>query len=468
MTLKDLERTLNTQGGHLSGVYKITRKSDGRVYIGQSECITARILQHIKNIREGNSEKIDGAIRAEGWENFVYEVELALPELNTEQLWAAESTYIAKYDSYANGFNKTKGNHIGKYDHACFIRKNVVSAEVTKFIRDHFKLSYFNKQVLLIGFFSDQFVNALKYFDCNVTIINKIFEDSRDFGNYIIEEIEHYKNMKFDLIIANPPYGKVGANIAKTIIDSISYTEFINLLPANDYKRNDTKDLYRYVDLDSMISLQDAFSDAAVTTHIARLVKTPNMTITPEEFEIENYATPCLKKYFYVTRSRKHYAIDNTGELHKIKNPDANYTFFLNGRDINHKHLPWKNGRYTEESLTYQWNINKITYAEATKYSQPSAIARGEVYFYGNTITFHTTTEKDNFTNFVYNNRLFINSLFAAVQADGRFVLGKMFPKVDWSRAWTVEEVLLDYGYTPEEIVEVIAAVNNLETESDE
>lgn len=467
MTVKDLEKELIAKGGNLSGIYKITRKSDGKIYIGQSECIVKRILQHIDNVRETNSEKIDGAIRSEGWDNFTYEVELALPELNTEQLWLAESTYIAKYDSYNTGFNKTKGNHIGKYDHAEFTRKNVVSVALTKEIRDHFKLILKNKKVLLINLFDEQFVDALKYNDCEVIQISKYFESKEDLGNYIMEELKNYMNVKFDLIIANPPYGKIGANITKTIIDKIKYDEYINLLPANDYKRNDTKDLFRYVELGSMVSIREAFSDASVTTHVARITNIPNTSITLEEFEIENYANALLKKYFYVTRSRKHYAIDNTGELHKIKNPDANYTFFLNGRDINHKHLPWKNGKYTEESLTYQWNINKITYTEAMKYSQPSAVAKGEIYFYGNTITFDTTVEKDNFTNFVYDNRLFINSLFAAVQADGRFVLGKIFPKVDWTRSWTVEEILKDYGYTDLEIQEVMNDLVNFKDMED-
>ena len=189
MTIKDLERELISKGGNLSGIYKITRKSDGKVYIGQSDCIVKRILQHINNKTEINSEKIDGAIKAEGWENFTYEVELALPSLNTEQLWLAESTYIARYDSYNTGFNKTKGNHIGKYDHDLFVRKNVVTADITKVIRDHFKIDFSNKKVLLINLFDEQFVDVLKYQGCEVVQISKYFEEQKDLGNYITEEL---------------------------------------------------------------------------------------------------------------------------------------------------------------------------------------------------------------------------------------------------------------------------------------
>ena len=48
-----------------------------------------------------------------------------------------------------------------------------------------------------------------------------------------------------------------------------------------------------------------------------------------------------------------------------------------------------------------------------------------------------------------------------AVNCDSAIVLGKVFPKVDWTRAWTVEEILADYGYTETEIAEVIADLEN-------
>lgn len=460
MTIKDLERELISKGGNLSGIYKITRKSDGKVYIGQSDCIVKRILQHINNKTEINSEKIDGAIKSDGWENFTYEVELALPSLNTEQLWLAESTYIARYDSYNTGFNKTKGNHIGKYDHDLFVRKNVVTADITKVIRDHFKIDFSNKKVLLINLFDEQFVNVLKYRNCEVIQISKYFEEQKDLGNYIMEELKNYMDIKFDLIIANPPYGKVGANITKTIIDKIEYDEYINLLPANDYIRNDDKDLFKYVDLDSMTSLKGAFKDAAVTTHLARINKKPHRYISWEEFEIENYVDESLTKYFYATIKRKHSAIDGVvSNLYKDKtmNVSNNTSVIFGWRDLPHKHLP-----YSRNCTTYNWNVTKSIDINDL-YSHHKANNVGLVEFVH--IRFGTDLEKANFVNFVYSDAgfKFTSKVFTALNLDGSKASAwkSAFPKVDWTRSWTVEEILADYGYTQKEIDEVMADLIN-------
>ena len=86
------------------------------------------------------------------------------------------------------------------------------------------------------------------------------------------ERIDMLKSIEGNLIIiANPPYGAIGANIAYTIREKIDYECFVNLLPANDYKRNKTKDLFNYQS--EMEPVNDGFDDAAVTTHLCLVSK---------------------------------------------------------------------------------------------------------------------------------------------------------------------------------------------------
>ena len=98
-------------------------------------------------------------------------------------------------------------------------------------------------------------------------------------------------SIKFDLVIANPPYGSIGANITKNIIDNIDFGEYVNLLPANDYKRNTEKNLFQYAR--EMENINDGFKDAMVTTHLCKIAKNA-INITLDEFEIMNYIDPLL------------------------------------------------------------------------------------------------------------------------------------------------------------------------------
>ena len=74
------------------------------------------------------------------------------------------------------------------------------------------------------------------------------------------------------------------------------------------------------------------------------------------------------------------------------------------------------------------------------------------------TITFNTENEKLNFTNFIYSNLgfKFLSKLFTSINADSYVIVRKYYPKVDWTRSWTVEEILKDYGYTEDEIKKII------------
>ena len=278
-----------------------------------------------------------------------------------------------------------------------------------------------------------------------------------------IKHIEEIDYMKTDLLISNPPYGAIGANITNTLIQKIDYEEFINLLPANDYKRNETKDLFKYQS--DMKPINDGFIDAAVTTHVARIHKgtaedpAPNINMTLDEFERSQYIDRSLDKYFEENSKRTHYAIDKSSELQNIKNPDLTKIIFIGSRDINHKHLP-----YSKNTLTNNINLNLLSYKEiCEKFCMKSAKEKGELYFQGNCFVLNTQKEKDNIINLVYSKDgfRFISKLFTSMNVDGRTPLYKVFPEVDWTHSWTVEEILKDYGYTEDEIKTVMADLDN-------
>ena len=458
MTIKELEKDLIEKNAKLAGIYKITRKSDGKIYIGQSDCILTRIRQHINNTsRESDTSKIDGAIAAEGIDAFEFEVELTISNATTELLWELEAQFIAKYNSNVVGFNKTKGNRVGQYRQ--FLRKNVLLAASTKDIRDHFGLNFEKKKILLLNYFDDQFTSVLRYNDCTVVQICGYFDDDKEYGNYIMEELKKYVNVKFDLIVANPPYDKIGANITKAIIDTIDYDEFVNLLPANYYIKNDTNDLYKYVDISTAKPLHKAFDDAKVTTLLAKINKKPCKYLTWDAFEMETYTDSMLKDYFYETRKRVHYAIDagRRPQFSTITTEDCTNTILLGIRDMNHKHLT-----YDKQCDTYLWNALKVIDIKKLMSNvgkTGSANKQASHYF----ITFKSSLEKDNFAEFMYSNDgfRFLSKVFTALNADSMVATGKFLPKVDWTRSWTVEEILTDYGYTQSEIDEVMADLVN-------
>lgn len=476
MTLQDIKKDLIAHGGNLPGVYKITRKSDGKVYIGQTEKpIVERIEQHINNkhINHG-SDNIDKAIKVEGIDAFKYEVELFLPHADTDQLWDLESQYIEKYNSCLNGFNLTKGNHVGKStkNTASYIL-HTVKVSLFKRLVKQFNLNFTNKTVLLINSFGPYVKAHLDFEDCIVTQITSsdfvesdkngnLVVNSKEYGKYIMEELNKLKDKHFDIIISNPPYSSIGANITDYIRKEIDYNEFVNLLPANDYMRNTTHDLFKYTDLPNMIAINNGFEDAAVTTHAARILKEPCMYITADAFEIENYIDPSMKKYFYETRKRNHTAIDSATykpALATFKQKfDLNKCFYIGKRYINDEHLP-----YTKNCVGYKINVeHSLSHDDVIAMSAKSEQANGNVGDFS-LIQLDTELEQRNMAELFYSPEgfRFFAKIAVAMNLDSYCPPSKYMPKVDWKKKWTVAGILKEYGHTQEEIDNILADLNN-------
>lgn len=93
-------------------IYYIKNKKSGRMYIGQTvQSLEERVKQHLR----GNTE-IDVEMRSLGIQNFEYKI---IENCSSEDLDTKEIYYIAKYDTYFNGYNNQLGGRRtgkNKYD----------------------------------------------------------------------------------------------------------------------------------------------------------------------------------------------------------------------------------------------------------------------------------------------------------------------------------------------------------------
>lgn len=81
------------------GIYKITNKTNGKSYIGQSIHCGKRLDEHCKG-----DQFIDEIIQLDGIQNFIFEI---LRETTKNELSIWEDYYIIKYDTmFPNGYNK--------------------------------------------------------------------------------------------------------------------------------------------------------------------------------------------------------------------------------------------------------------------------------------------------------------------------------------------------------------------------
>lgn len=97
------------------GIYKYENKLNGKIYIGQSTNLKNRYRQHCydSTLRAPNARitGIDVAIKKYGSDNFDFEV---IEECSVEELDDRERYWIAYYDSYNNGYNRTPGGKVSR------------------------------------------------------------------------------------------------------------------------------------------------------------------------------------------------------------------------------------------------------------------------------------------------------------------------------------------------------------------
>lgn len=130
------------------GIYKITNKINGKIYIGQSRYIERRFTEHKRHYKcESHRKKIAlyKAMWKYGVENFIFEI---LEETSVDVLDEREKYYIDFYKSNHKdmGYNLTEGGEHGPI-YCGETNKNAKLTEDIVFqIREYYRQGYVKKQ----------------------------------------------------------------------------------------------------------------------------------------------------------------------------------------------------------------------------------------------------------------------------------------------------------------------------------
>lgn len=367
-----------------------------------------------------------------------------------DKLGKDESNYKTKLKNPKNIIISYRGqqNHVVR---------NYYINKILEYIPGIYNTIY--QSFLLIGQFDEQFVSQLSGYN-KVYILYDSEEQKISYIDAVEKNLYYFYNTdevlkmckKFDYIIANPPYA-MGNELTKTVVENVEFGKYINLMPASKYKG---KELYKYVE--SIEKVDDNFDDAYVgeSLTITTMSKTADTFSSFDELEMCKFDEKLRK--FYENNSQRENNINysyiykiskNKEEVRKALNEvNSNIDFFIHRRAV-------KDGVHTnDDALDRRWNLGKNVSNTIFGMSRWTGGAWGTQ---GGFIKFLSESEKNNFTDFWYRNGRMglINKLIKGLNKScGTIELA--IPRVDWSHPWTDEEILKEYGYTEEEIKEIL------------
>ena len=373
---------------------------------------------------------------------------------------------IAKYlkDIIAD-LGKDEKNFTANIEKPLRYRKNN-EKKVQKHYVDEYYINIFSKYLgnieegktfFLIGQFHQQFVS---YIARNNTIYI-LYDSEDDKGKYIdvvknnlyyFYDLNEVLKMckKFDYIIANPPYA-MGNDITKTVVENVEFGKYINLMPASKYKG---RELYRYVE--SIEKVEDHFEGAEVgeSLTITTMSKSADIFSSFEELEMRKFDERFKKFYEYNLLSNL--SQKYIGLIQGFTNEETIKNFILK-LDINNDFLisdrVCANG-VDMSGNSYNWNVlRNIKNSDISHGTQ----GKGKWRAHYGVLYFNTEVERTNFTDYWYRNGTagLCHKLIKGLHKTGGTV-DIAIPRVDWSHPWTDEEILKEYGYTEEEIKEIL------------
>lgn len=301
-----------------------------------------------------------------------------------------------------------------------------------------------------------------------------------------IISLEEFLTMTFDLIIANPPY-ELGNDITRCAIESMgTNTQYINIMPISKYKKGK---LSQHI-IPGSIMLQTRaretsdFDGADTYPVICTLSKQPTNNLTFKEFEQQyccNREEGLGKKFF--EEQDKRIAAEAAGlrpkafVLHAVGVRDVDFAKFDSKTSIStniwtpHIAHGWGAQQVYADVATLKykehayidWNFRKVN-KPINEVFNVCHSKTGDTIAQTQTVC-NTEAGKDNMLawmhsaerNGKYRHCGLFTILLRWMNKSTCCPYDLIIPRVDWdSRTWTDEEILRDYGYTEEEIENIL------------
>lgn len=439
------------------GIYKITQKSTGMIYIGQSNNIFARWSQHMNAI---DNLSFHEAFRKDPLD-FTFEIQEITDNGSKENLDKLEKKWITKYDSYNKGFNATRGNGSAKDSKSQML---LVNGSINRLIHEKYLDNVKNQNILIIGNF--KFCNTLALYN-NITIITDDYDFVCDDAENVIyirsageimTEINKLqgKGKRFDLGIHNPPYDK-GNEIISNALNVCENN--IVLMPFNQYKKNE---LFKHIFELNLVDPK-TFKDVAVQNNlcVCRVVSQKIeqsfedvQILTYEkdfrEFYKLNQKIPC--KYSYSCANKFFDGLDTTPGINLLKDywNKHNKCFCITLRAV-------LDGAHELDGGAFDvlWNVKKsIDWNKLPISVNPK---RNNILVTVDFLEFKTEKECENFTKFFYaggKNGLMTKLTWGLHKSSGSIL--PAIPQIDWSKDRDYEHL------TYEELIKALKEDNNL------